>query len=297
MRPVMMTCVAACVGLLPAAMSTGDRQPGAKAAGARRGRRHVAGAGADPDRAAGADRPVLAPTPVGRGRRTCACTRGIGTMAGFRGCPRPTAWLWRGTAALPAARSARTFKRPAAPAASGYTPEPLPAETAAAPVAAGEAQRFVQGRDIPAEWWALFHSPALERADRAGARRQSRPCPRPRRRCGRPGRMSTPSKARCSRQSPPAFRRPETRPQPARSRRSPPRATPITACTPAKSTVSYTPDVFGGTRRQIEVLAASAESQRFQLEATYLTLTSDVVAAAVQRGLVARPDRSNRGNR
>ena len=32
--------------------------------------------------------------------------------------------------------------------------------------------------------------------------------------------------------------------------------------------VSYTPDVFGGTRRQLESLVAQAQSQRFQLEAT-----------------------------
>ena len=55
--------------------------------------------------------------------------------------------------------------------------------------------------------------------------------------------------------------------------------------------VSYAPDVFGGTRRQIESLAAQAENQRFQLEATYLTLTSNVVVAAVQeaslRGQIA----------
>ena len=55
--------------------------------------------------------------------------------------------------------------------------------------------------------------------------------------------------------------------------------------------VSYAPDVFGGTRRQIESLTAQAEYQRFQLEATYLTLTSNVVVAAVQeaslRGQIA----------
>jgi outer membrane protein TolC len=52
-----------------------------------------------------------------------------------------------------------------------------------------------------------------------------------------------------------------------------------------------TQDVFGGTRRQIESLAAQAEYQRFQLEAAYLTLTSNVVVAAVQeaslRGQIA----------
>ena len=55
--------------------------------------------------------------------------------------------------------------------------------------------------------------------------------------------------------------------------------------------VSYTPDVFGGTRRSIESLAAQADSQRFALEATYLTLTSNLAGAAVQeaslRGQIA----------
>ncbi len=46
--------------------------------------------------------------------------------------------------------------------------------------------------------------------------------------------------------------------------------------------VSYAPDVFGGQRRQIEANAAQAEYQRFELEAAYLTLTSNVVTAAVQ---------------
>jgi NodT family efflux transporter outer membrane factor (OMF) lipoprotein len=46
--------------------------------------------------------------------------------------------------------------------------------------------------------------------------------------------------------------------------------------------VGYTPDVFGGLRRQVESLQAQANSQRFLLEATYLTLTSNLVAAAVQ---------------
>ena len=42
------------------------------------------------------------------------------------------------------------------------------------------------------------------------------------------------------------------------------------------------PDVFGLNRRQVESLEAQGEFQRFQLEAAYLTLTSNVVAAAVQ---------------
>jgi NodT family efflux transporter outer membrane factor (OMF) lipoprotein len=55
--------------------------------------------------------------------------------------------------------------------------------------------------------------------------------------------------------------------------------------------VSYTPDVFGGTRRTVESLQARADIQQFQLEATYLALTANIVVAAVQeaslRGQIA----------
>jgi NodT family efflux transporter outer membrane factor (OMF) lipoprotein len=46
--------------------------------------------------------------------------------------------------------------------------------------------------------------------------------------------------------------------------------------------VSYVPDVFGANRRRVESLAAQAEAARFQLDATYLTLTANVVTAAIQ---------------
>ncbi|WP_431273089.1 efflux transporter outer membrane subunit [Variovorax ureilyticus] len=49
----------------------------------------------------------------------------------------------------------------------------------------------------------------------------------------------------------------------------------------AQVTVSYVPDVFGGTRRTIEGAQAQAEEQKFQLEATNLTLSSNVVVAAI----------------
>lgn len=49
----------------------------------------------------------------------------------------------------------------------------------------------------------------------------------------------------------------------------------------ASLSVSYPLDVFGGQRRQIENVAAQAAYQRWQLEASYLTLTSNIVTAAV----------------
>src|ERR1700730_9223400 len=54
------------------------------------------------------------------------------------------------------------FNRPSPPEVSGYTPEPLAAETASAEVAGGATQRFVQGMDMPGQWWRLFHSQALD---------------------------------------------------------------------------------------------------------------------------------------
>jgi NodT family efflux transporter outer membrane factor (OMF) lipoprotein len=59
----------------------------------------------------------------------------------------------------------------------------------------------------------------------------------------------------------------------------------------AQVSVTYTADVFGGIRRQIESLKAQADSQSFTLQATYLTLTANVVNAAIQeaglRGQIA----------
>src|SRR6202008_5040568 len=43
----------------------------------------------------------------------------------------------------------------------GYTSAPLAQQTASADVKGGDTQRFVQGLDIPGQWWTLFHSEAL----------------------------------------------------------------------------------------------------------------------------------------
>lgn len=63
----------------------------------------------------------------------------------------------------------------------------------------------------------------------------------------------------------------------------------------AQLSVSYAPDVFGGTRRAVEAAKAQVESSHFQLEATYVTLSSNVVVTAVQeaslRGQLAATER------
>jgi len=46
-------------------------------------------------------------------------------------------------------------------------------------------------------------------------------------------------------------------------------------------TVSYAPDVFGGTRRLVEQQSALAEVQRYELAAAYLSLTGNAVTQAI----------------
>jgi NodT family efflux transporter outer membrane factor (OMF) lipoprotein len=63
----------------------------------------------------------------------------------------------------------------------------------------------------------------------------------------------------------------------------------------AQLSLTYALDVFGGTRRMVEASRAQVENSRFQLEATYLTLSSNVVVTAVQeaslRGQIAATTR------
>src|SRR5580658_10740207 len=63
----------------------------------------------------------------------------------------------------------------------------------------------------------------------------------------------------------------------------------------AQLTLTYSPDVFGLVRRQVEIAKAQEENNRFQLEATYLTLSSNVVVTAIQeaslRGQIAATER------
>lgn len=53
------------------------------------------------------------------------------------------------------------FHSPEAPAAAGYTQQPLTATASSPNVPGGEEQRFVSGMEIPQKWWVLFESAPL----------------------------------------------------------------------------------------------------------------------------------------
>src|SRR5271165_2380008 len=55
------------------------------------------------------------------------------------------------------------FHAPAPPTVATYTPDPQPPTTVSSPGPAGTAQYLNPSMDVPAQWWALFQSPELDR--------------------------------------------------------------------------------------------------------------------------------------
>jgi NodT family efflux transporter outer membrane factor (OMF) lipoprotein len=172
------------------------------------------------------------------------------------------------------------FKAPPPPANTGYTHEPLPAQTETTQVVGGEAQRFQLGRDLPGEWWKLFGSDKLDAlisdamanypdiAAQQAALRAAREGVRAQEGLFVPQVQGTASAER--------FR--------SSGASSIARGFPgfISTIYQANVQVSYALDVFGGERRALEELQGQAEQQNFVLEASYLTLTSNVANTAIQ---------------
>jgi NodT family efflux transporter outer membrane factor (OMF) lipoprotein len=178
------------------------------------------------------------------------------------------------------------FRVPDAPPIDRYTQTPMPEKTVA-PDAAGEAEQiFIARQDIPFLWWTLFQSEALDQLIRTAL--QENP-------------TITLAKARL---------------REARENRSAQFGTllpgidadvsagrqRISGASQGQSNVtidsfsifnasvgvSYTLDIFGGQRRQLEALDAQVEYQGYQLEGAYLALTSSIVTTAILEASLRR---------
>ena len=195
---------------------------------------------------------------------------------------------------------------PAAPAHAGYAPTPLPESSVSAPVHGGEVQRLVGGRDIPFEWWELFKSPALnalvEQAFRANptiAAAQAALVQAQELVYAQQGYFFPTVAANYDFQrtkiagnftlddSPGTQGNGDNLNPPLLDLNHFPHTAPLYYdYHTAQLTVGFVPDVFGANRRQVEALDAQKEAQRFALEATYITLASNVVASAIQEASV-----------
>ncbi|TAM11788.1 MAG: efflux transporter outer membrane subunit [Nevskiaceae bacterium] len=180
-------------------------------------------------------------------------------------------------------RARPDFHRPAPPAVERYTAQPLPGAAGAG----SDAQRLVTGGDVPAEWWTLFRSPQL---DALIARALD----------ANPDLAAATAALRVAQENLSAgkgalYPNAGIGFNASRQRNAGTLASPLQsgadyfALHTAQVSVSWAPDLFGGTRRGLEALRAQADVQRFQLAAARLSLTANVVVAAInEAGLRAQ---------
>lgn len=190
------------------------------------------------------------------------------------------------------------FKRPEAPEKADYAPAPLPMQSVAAPVHGGEVQHLNLGDEVPFEWWTLFKSPALNSlVEKAFKANPSLPAAQAALRQAQeqvyaqqgaffptlgsgysferqelagnmggnaPGYQGNGTNITTNQQSTAPYNQPA-----------------FFNTHTSQMTLSFVPDVFGGNIRAVESLNAQAQVQRFALQGTYVTLASNVVAAAI----------------
>ena len=181
------------------------------------------------------------------------------------------------TLLLGACAAGPDFTRPTTPAATRYLPRnDLPDYVSAI----GQTQHFDRFQSPDANWWQLFGSPALDQLVAQAI-------------AGNPTLQSAQASLRESQDNLRAgegvfFPQLSLGADALRERTSPYQfgahaAAGIFNLFTLSGVVSYALDVFGGERRAVEGLRANVDAQRFTMEGTYLTLTSNVVNTAFAR--------------
>jgi NodT family efflux transporter outer membrane factor (OMF) lipoprotein len=193
---------------------------------------------------------------------------------------RNTLLITAATAVLTACAVGPDFQRPAAPDTVRYTEADLPSKTVSAEGMAGAAQTFASDQDVPRDWWKEFGSEPLNRLMEQALK-------------ANPDVKTAQASLRQAQENYYAERG-ELLPSvdagfdPTREKFNPSafgqQGVPSSIFTlyDASVSVSYGVDIFGGTRRAVEGAGAQVDTQRYALQAAYLTLTANVVTAAVQ---------------
>lgn len=176
----------------------------------------------------------------------------------------PSRWAPLAALALTSCAVGPDFNRPAVPDADHYLPATAPA---------AKAQRLLPGEELPAQWWQLFHSPALQEAVKAAL-------------AGSPTLVAANATLAQAQQQVIVARGalfPRLGVNGGVTHTISSMPAPLLA--PTEYTLgpaaTYTLDVFGGVRRGVEQQVALADMQRYQLAAAYLTLTGGVVTEAL----------------
>jgi len=171
------------------------------------------------------------------------------------------------------------YKTPAAPEVKAYVPGNLAPATSSTSTPGGQAQRFLAGDDVAGDWWNAFQSPQLNElitralahnptlAAAQAALRNANETLAAQRGSYYPT-VTGNFQAEREKASGAAFGLPQL-------------GSFLYTLNNASVNVSYGIDVFGGTRRQVESQQAQRDYERFALEASYLTLTTNIVTTAV----------------
>ena len=185
----------------------------------------------------------------------------------------PAFLLVSASAALLGCTVGPNFERPGAPTVMRYTEQTLPPETASADIQGGDAQRFLEGADVPGQWWTQFGSPAIDQLVDMALK-------------GNPDLDAAQASLRQARQNYLATAgglQPQVDAKGGIERQRRINDGDTFDLFSASVDVSYAVDVFGGLRRGLEAQGAVEENTRFELEATYLSLISNVVVTAIQQ--------------
>ena len=170
------------------------------------------------------------------------------------------------------------YRPPDAPADTRFNEAPLPITTVSARTPGGSAQMMMTGRDIPGEWWEVFHSRQISALVTQALKAN------PDLAAGQAALLEARENVRAEQGA--------LVPQVSASAGLQRTRTSLAALGFGSGSatyslytgsldVAYTLDAFGGIRRQIEQLNAQADYQRFQLEATALTLAANVINTAI----------------
>ncbi len=163
------------------------------------------------------------------------------------------------------------FHRPAAPSTAAYLHTSAVAAPQQVQAQPGDKQQLRLGAELTGEWWQLFHSKQLDEVVRAAL-------------AASPTLAAANATLAQAREEVTVARAAllpaasvSLQAQRAGSGSRIPGATSTSNLYSIGAAASYSPDIFGGVRRNVEQQQALAEYQNDQLAAAYLTLTGDVV--------------------
>lgn len=189
------------------------------------------------------------------------------------------------------------FKAPQAPAdtnAGNYTQGALPTELNPGSASA-QKQKFVPGAQIPSQWWQIFHNDALNTLIVTSIKNNPNL---------KAAQSSLKSAAEIYNYQYASLMVPgvsggvseqRERLNAVQAGQSGVPTGSVFGLLNASVNVSYTFDVFGANRRQLESQKAAIEYQAYQLEATYLSLSANVVTTAIKEASLREQIKATEG--